>query len=47
MLVFRRSVQGFVREALEGLDALLLLPEIGVDLPLAEIYANVEFPPDP
>lgn len=47
VIVFRRSDQGFVREAWQGLDAVLPLAEIGVSLPLAEIYANVEFPADP
>jgi Uma2 family endonuclease len=44
--VHRRSATGYEREAYEGLDAVIPLPEIGVVLPLAEIYANVEFVPE-
>lgn len=44
--VFRRTEQGFVRELYEGLDALLPLPEIGIEVPLAEIYEAVEFSPE-
>jgi Uma2 family endonuclease len=46
-VVFRRTEGGFVREVYEGLDAVLPLGEIGVDLPLAEIYETVEFTPEP
>jgi Uma2 family endonuclease len=44
---FRRVEDGFVREVYEGLDAILPLGEIGVDLPLGEIYETVEFAPEP
>ncbi len=40
---FRRTESGFVREVYEGLDAVLPLGEIGVELPLAEVYETVEF----
>jgi Uma2 family endonuclease len=46
VVVFRRSGDGFVREVYEGLDAVLPLPEIEVDLPLAEVYEDVEFTPE-
>ena len=45
--VFRRTDVGFVREMYEGIDAVIPLGEIGIELPLAEIYANVEFMPEP
>lgn len=45
--VFRRTEQGFVCEVYEGLGALLPLPEIGTELPLAEIYEGIEFSPEP
>jgi Uma2 family endonuclease len=45
--VFRRKEAGFVREVYDGLDAVIGLPEIDVDLPLAEIYAGVECAPEP
>jgi len=47
VLVFRRTEQGFIREVYQGLDAILPLPEIEADLPLAEIYDSVEFTPEP
>ncbi len=46
-VVVRRTEGGFVREVYEGLDAILPLGEIGIDLPLAEIYETVEFSPEP
>jgi Uma2 family endonuclease len=47
VVAFRRTEGGFVREVREGLDAILPLGEIGIDLPLAEIYETVEFTPEP
>jgi Uma2 family endonuclease len=47
VVAFRRTESGFVREVYEGLDVILPLGEIGVDLPLAEIYETVEFAPEP
>ncbi len=41
--VYRRQDRGFVREVVQGLDAVLRLGEIGIDLPLKEIYRRVEF----
>lgn len=42
--VFRRNeTGGFVREVYDGLDAVIPLGEIEIDLPLAEIYAGVAF----
>jgi Uma2 family endonuclease len=46
-VAFRRTESGFVREVHEGLDAVLPLDEIGIALPLAEIYETVEFAPEP
>ena len=43
VVVFRRTDEGFVREVWKGLETTLQLPEIGVDLPLAEVYEGVEF----
>src|SRR5207302_3667058 len=42
VVAFRRTESGFVREVYEGLDAVLPLGEIGVELPLGEIYETVE-----
>ena len=47
VVVFRRAEAGFIREIYEGLDAVLPLGEIEIELPLAEIYAGVEFIPEP
>lgn len=46
VILFRRGPGGFVREIHEGLAAVLPLQEIGIDLPLAEIYDGVEFTPE-
>ena len=46
LVVSRRTEQGFVREVYEGTDAVLPLPEIETELPLAEIYEGVEFTPE-
>lgn len=47
IVVHRRTAQGFVREVYEGLEAVLPLPVIETELPLAEIYEGVEFTPEP
>jgi Uma2 family endonuclease len=44
--VFRRTEGGFVREVHQGLDAMIPLPEVDAELPVAEIYARVEFIPE-
>jgi Uma2 family endonuclease len=46
-VVFRRTEHGFVREIYQGLDAVIPLPEIGIEVPLAEIYDAVELTPEP
>jgi Uma2 family endonuclease len=46
LVVFRRTDTGFVREVYEGLDAVLPLAEIEIDLPLSEVYDAVEFIPE-
>ena len=43
VIVYRRKGEGFDREIYEGLDAVIPLPEIDTELPLAEIYARVQF----
>jgi Uma2 family endonuclease len=45
-VVYRRTEQGFIREVLRGVEAVLPLPEIGIELPLAEIYDGVETLPE-
>jgi Uma2 family endonuclease len=46
VVVFRRVGENFVREVYQGLNAVVPLGEIGIDLPLAEIYEAVEFVPE-
>lgn len=43
VIAHRRGDQGFAREAYEGLEAVVPLPEIGAELPLAELYQRVDF----
>lgn len=47
VVVHRRRGEVFDREVYERLDAVIPLPEIGVELPLTEIYDDVEFSPEP
>jgi Uma2 family endonuclease len=47
VVVWRRTEQGFVREAYTGPEAVIPLGELGTELPLAEIYDGVEFAPEP
>lgn len=44
-LLYRREAEGWRPELLEGLDAVIALPEIGAELALAEIYDGLAFPP--
>jgi Uma2 family endonuclease len=45
--VFRRQGGEFEREVHDGLSATIKLPEIDIELPLAEIYERIEFAPEP
>jgi Uma2 family endonuclease len=47
VIVFRRGPKGFTREIYHGLDAVIPLSEIEIELPLAEIYDRIEFHPEP
>jgi Uma2 family endonuclease len=47
LVAYRRTEHGFVREVYEGLDAVLPLREVEIDLPLAELYEAVELMPEP
>ncbi len=47
VVAYRRTEHGFDREVYQGLDAVLPLKEIEIDLPLGEIYEAVEFSPEP
>lgn len=43
VIAFRRNDDGFVRELHLGLDAVVPLHEVEIELPLADIYDSVEF----
>lgn len=43
VIVYRRRGGEFVDEVYEGLEAAIPLPEIGVELPLSEVYRGVRF----
>lgn len=45
-VVFRRNENGFAREVHEGLDAVIPLQAVEIDLPLGEIYKGMEFTPE-
>ena len=44
---FRETDGGWAFSYAAGLEATLRLRSLGVDLPLAEVYLNLAFPPDP
>ncbi len=44
-IMMRRTEHGFLRETVEGLDAAIELPTLGLQLPLSEVYAGVDFTP--
>jgi Uma2 family endonuclease len=46
VIVYRRTEQGFVPEVYAGKGATIPMPEIDIELPLAEIYEAVEFSPE-
>jgi Uma2 family endonuclease len=46
IVAWRRTNGGFEREEFDGLDAVLPLPEIDTELPLADVYESVEFLPE-
>jgi Uma2 family endonuclease len=47
VVVFRRAEHSFVREVYKGLDAVVPLREVEIELPLAEVYDGVDFTPEP
>ncbi len=44
-VVYRRGEAGFAREVWAGLDAVISLQEVGCELRLADVYANVGLAP--
>jgi Uma2 family endonuclease len=43
IVVHRRTPRGFEAELYEGLDAVIPITDLEIDLPLAEVYERVEF----
>lgn len=43
-VVDMRTPEGWKSERVSGLDAVVRLPELGIELPLAELYERVTFP---
>lgn len=46
-VVEHRTLEGWRLERAIGLEAVIRLPSIGIELPLAELYERIEFPPRP
>jgi Uma2 family endonuclease len=46
VVVYRRHGKEFLDEVYEGLEATIPLPEIGIVLPLSELYRGIEFSPE-
>lgn len=44
-IAFSRKDEDWVSEIVAGLDAMLTLPELGIELPLADLYEGIEFAP--
>lgn len=47
IVIHRRTPDGFVREVYDGMDAMLPLPEIEIELPLAQVFEGAELMPEP
>ncbi len=43
VIAYRRTDQGFKRDVYEGLSSVISLPQLGIELPLSEIYEAVDF----
>lgn len=47
VVAYRRTPQGFKRELYRGIEQMVPLPTLGIDLPLSEIYERLEFSVEP
>jgi Uma2 family endonuclease len=45
-VVFRRNEEGFRRELVSGLDAVVELPALNIRLALADVYHRIQFAPE-
>ncbi len=46
VVAYRRTEEGFVREIFQGLEAVIAIPELKIELALADAYERVEFGPE-
>jgi hypothetical protein len=44
--IYRRLGSAWTFEAIDGVDATLVLRSIGLEIPLSEVYAFIDVPPD-
>src|ERR1700761_5860653 len=44
--IYRRLGSAWTFEAIDGIDATLVLRSIGLEIPLSEVYAFIDVPPD-
>lgn len=47
LVVYRRTETGFEPELYSGLDSVIPLPEVGIELPLEELYRGLELTEEP
>ena len=45
VVVERRTLEGWMMERVIGLEGVVQLPTIDIELPLAELYDRISFPP--
>ena len=43
VIAYRRTDKGFEREVYQGLSSVVPLPQLGIELPLSEVYEAVDF----
>jgi Uma2 family endonuclease len=46
VVAYRRGKDGFQQEVYQGMRAIVPLPEIDAELPLAELFEAIQFPPE-
>ena len=46
-VVFARKGEDWISEPISGTDAVVRMPEIGIEIPLAELYIGVDLTPEP
>ncbi len=46
-IAFARKGEDWVSELISGVDAVLCMPEIGIEIPLAELYIGIDLQTEP